>query len=283
MTTADNGALVARLRAAGCVFAEQEADLLTDAASSAAELEALVTQRVSGTPLEYLLGWTEFRGLRVAVRPGVFVPRQRTGFLVERAVSHALGQESGTARVVLDMCCGCGALGLAVATELSAAGIPVELAASDVEPAAVACARDNLAPLGAAVYQGDLFAPLPADLAGRVDLLLANVPYVPTAGIAEMPPEARDHEPRTALDGGADGLDVFRRVAAAAPRWLAPGGALLVEASRAQVPLATEILAHQGLTPVVAESEELYATVVLGISPPPGAPPQGAPTTELPR
>ena len=263
MIAPDIEALVATLRAAGCVFAEDEAALLADAASAPQELDDLVAQRVSGTPLEYLLGWTEFRGLRVAVSPGVFVPRQRTGFLVERAVAHAT-ERAGDTRVVLDMCCGCGALGMAVTTELIASGIAVELTASDCEPNAVACARRNLAPLGATVHQGDLFAPLPTDLAGRVDILLANVPYVPTAGIAEMPPEARDYEPHTALDGGPDGLDVFRRVAAAAPRWLTPGGALLVEASRTQLPLATEILAHQGLTPTVAESEELYATVVIG-------------------
>jgi len=265
--TTDNDALVVRLRAAGCVFAEDEAALLVAAASSPGELEALAAQRISGTPLEHLLGWTEFRGLRVAVSPGVFVPRQRTGFLVERAVSHALEHPGGGARIVLDMCCGCGALGLAVATELTAAGIPVELTASDLEPAAVACTRRNLAPLGAAVYEGDLFAPLPPDLAGRVDLLLANVPYVPSTRIADMPPEARDHEPRTALDGGVDGLDVFRRVATAAPHWLAPGGALLVEASHDQLPYAAEILARQGLTPTIVESEELYATVVLGARP----------------
>lgn len=249
------------------MFAEEEAALLEETATSARELESLVRQRVCGVPLEYLLGWAEFRGLRVAVSPGVFVPRQRTGFLVEVAVSRALADTHDGARVVIDMCCGCGALGLAVATELSAGGVPVELTASDLDPAAVACARRNLAPLGAAVHEGDLFAPLPPTLTGRVDLLLANVPYVPSAGIADMPPEARDHEPHTALDGGADGLDIFRRVAAAAPRWLAPGGALLMETSRTQLPHATEFIARQGLTPVVAESEELYATVVLGIRP----------------
>lgn len=262
MNVSDIGSLVTTLRAAGCVFAEEEAALLAAAAAAESELDELVAQRVSGVPLEYLLGWTEFRGLRVAVSPGVFVPRQRTGFLVELAVA-----DPRDPCVVLDMCCGCGALGLAVATELSAAGIRVELSASDLEPAAVACAHRNLAPLNAPVYQGDLFAPLPRNLAGRVHVLLANTPYVPTAAIADMPPEARDHEPRTALDGGTDGLGVFRRVAAAAPHWLAPGGRLLVETSRAQSGAATEILARQGLTPAIAESEELYATVVIGTRP----------------
>ncbi|MBF6170400.1 putative protein N(5)-glutamine methyltransferase [Nocardia blacklockiae] len=254
-------AVVAALRAAGCVFAEDEAALLLEAASSPAELDALVAQRISGIPLEHVLGWAEFRGLRVAVTPGVFVPRQRTGFLVELAVEFGRGDHS---RVVLDMCCGCGALGLAVATELARNGIRVELAASDIEPAAVACARRNLEPLGARVYAGDLFAALPANLAGRVNVLLANTPYVPTAAIADMPPEARDHEPRTALDGGGDGLDLVRRVAAGAPAWLAPGGLLLVESSAAQASAVAEVFARHGLSPVIAESEELYATVVTG-------------------
>ncbi|WP_019925788.1 putative protein N(5)-glutamine methyltransferase [Nocardia sp. BMG111209] len=270
MTATDPQLLVARLRAAGCVFAEEEAALLTAAAASADELESIVAQRVSGQPLEHLLGWTEFRGLRVAVTPGVFVPRQRTGYLVEQAVALALAhRRTGSPRdcVVLDMCCGCGALGLAVGTELRAAGIGVALTATDLEPAAAACARTNLAPFGAEVCCGDLFAPLPAGLAGRVELLLANTPYVPTEAIAHMPPEARDHEPRTALDGGADGLDVIRRVAAAAGDWLAPGGGVFVETGEEQAAVAVEIFAGHGLTPNVLESEELGATVVCGVRP----------------
>ncbi|MFF3568888.1 putative protein N(5)-glutamine methyltransferase [Nocardia jiangxiensis] len=262
MIVSDIDSLITTLRTAGCVFAEEEAALLAEAAASESDLKDLVVQRVSGVPLEHLLGWTEFRGLRVAVAPGVFVPRQRTGFLVELVAA-----DPHDPCVILDMCCGCGALGLAVATELSATGVRVELTASDLEPAAVTCARRNLAPLNASVYQGDLFTPLPPDLAGRVHLLLANTPYVPTAAIADMPPEARDHEPRTALDGGPDGLTVFRRVAAAAPHWLAPGGRLLIETSSEQSALATEILAYHGLTPAIAESEELYATVVIGTRP----------------
>ncbi|RDI67643.1 putative protein N(5)-glutamine methyltransferase [Nocardia pseudobrasiliensis] len=261
MIVADIDALVARLRRAGCVFAEDEAALLTAAAASPGELESLVVQRISGVPLEHLLGWAEFRGLRVAVTPGVFVPRRRTEFLVEQALTR--GRDHDRA-VVLDLCCGSGALGLAVAHELTAAGIPVELFASDIEPAAVACAERNLARLGARIHRGDLFAPLPADLAGRITLLLANTPYVPSEMIAHMPPEARDHEPRTALDGGPDGLDTARRVATEAPRWLAPGGHLFIETSQSQIPTATAHFAASGLTPTIAESDEYYATVVIG-------------------
>ncbi|WP_233608406.1 putative protein N(5)-glutamine methyltransferase [Nocardia stercoris] len=253
---------MARLRAAGCVFAEDEARLLIEAAGFGDELDALVTQRVSGTPLEHLLGWAEFRGLRVRVGPGVFVPRQRTGWLVQVALTRAA--DTDRPLVVLDMCCGSGALGLAIGTELRAAGRAAQVWAADVEPAAVACARVNLAPFGGRVCAGDLFDALPAELAGRVDILAANTPYVPTDHIADMPPEARDHEPLSALDGGADGLDLARRVAAAAPHWLAPGGTVLVETSTAQAPVLAEVFTGHGLRAAIEYCDDLDATVVTG-------------------
>ncbi|WP_194813818.1 putative protein N(5)-glutamine methyltransferase [Nocardia sp. XZ_19_385] len=263
MTAAESVEVVARLRAAGCVFAEDEARLLIEAAAeTGADLDVLVARRVAGEPLEYLVGWVEFHGVRVGVSHGVFVPRQRTAFLVDEAVQ--LARAVPGQPVAVDLCCGSGALGFAFATALAEKGISVELAAADIEPVAVECARRNLAPLNAPVYQGDLFEPLPADLRGRVDILLANTPYVPSEMIAQMPPEARDHEPRTALDGGPDGLDIFRRVVAGARDWLAPGGHLLVESSAAQAATATEILAARGFSARVAESEEYYATVVIG-------------------
>lgn len=255
--------VVVELRRAGCVFAEDEAALLIEAAGSdPARLDALVGQRVSGTPLEYLLGWVEFRGLRVGVRPGVFVPRRRTAFLVDQAIDCVA---PGTTRLcVVDLCCGCGALGLSAATELTARGCEVELVAADIDPVAVACARENLAPMSAPVFGGDLFDALPGDLRGRIDLLLANTPYVPSARVADLPPEAREHEPLTALDGGADGLDVFRRVAEGAAAWLAPGGTVAVETGVGQIDTACSVLSAHGLEPRVAQSEEHYATVVLG-------------------
>lgn len=247
--------VVARLRAAGCVFAEDEARLLRAEAGSPAELDARVGRRVSGEPLEHVLGWAEFAGLRVAVGPGVFVPRRRTEVLVEEAV--ALARPGA---VVVDLCCGSGALGLAVATSLA----EVELHAADVDPAAVACAAANLARVGGRAHPGDLFEALPADLRGRVDLLLANVPYVPSDAIALMPPEARLHEARVALDGGADGLDVARRVIAEAPSWLAPGGSLLFETSERQAVAALESVAAAGLDERLVTADDRGATVVVG-------------------
>jgi len=262
--------LVARLRAAGCVFAEDEAQLLIAAASTPADLAAMADRRAAGLPLEQVIGWAEFCGLRIAVAPGVFVPRRRTEFLVRRAVALATGEGAPAGPlVVVDLCCGTGAVGAALAASLHSVDMDAEVYASDVDPAAVACARRNLEAAGGHVYQGDLYAPLPAALRGRVTLLAANVPYIPTGQIGLLPAEARLHEPRVALDGGADGLDVLRRVAAAATEWLAPGGHLLTETSERQAPQAAEIMAGSGLAAQAATSDELTATVVTGTRPAP--------------
>ena len=130
------------------------------------------------------------------------------------------------------------------------------------------CARRNLAATGARAYVGNLYEPLPPTLHGHVDVLVANAPYVPTEAVGLLPPEARIHEPRVALDGGADGLEVQRRVTAAAPHWLSPGGHLLVETSERQTPQTVETFARNGLIPRVA-SDELNATVVIGKPDPP--------------
>lgn len=250
--------IVARLRAAGCVFAENEARLLSSAARTPAELAAMVDQRAAGLPLEHILGWAEFCGLRVAIDPGVFVPRRRTEFLVRQAADL-----TGPEALIVDLCCGSGAVGVALAAVLGR----VELHAVDIDPAAVRCARRNFAAVGGQVYEGDLYAPLPASLLGRVDLLVANAPYVPTDAMAFMPAEARRYEPRAALDGGADGLDVQRRMAAAAPRWLAAGGHLLIETSKPQARKTVDILTASRLVARVASSAELEATVVIGTKP----------------
>jgi release factor glutamine methyltransferase len=281
---AGQSAIVTRLRAAGCVFAEDEAQLLISAAQTPADLAAMVDRRAAGLPLEHVLGWAEFCGLRIAVDPGVFVPRRRTEFLVSQAA--ALTRQAGAparkaadqaghagpgevpasqARpvVIVDLCCGSGAVGIALAAALD----PVELHAADVDPDAVTCACRNVAAVGGQVYHGDLYEPLPAALRGRVGLLTANVPYIPTEQIGLLPAEARVHEPRVALDGGPDGLDVLRRVATAAPQWLAPGGHLLIETSEGQAAQAAEIFAGCGLVPRVASSGELSATVIIGTRP----------------
>jgi release factor glutamine methyltransferase len=192
------------------------------------------------------------------VDPGVFVPRLRTEFLVRQAA--ALAQPGA---IVVDLCCGSGAVGTALAVALER----IELYAADIDPAAVRCARRNVTTAGGHVYEGDLYDPLPAILRGRVDVLVANAPYVPTEAIRLLPPEARIHEAQVALDGGVDGLDVQRRVVAAAPIWLAPGGHVLVETSQRQAPQTVKIFACNGLIPQVARLDELDATVVIGTRP----------------
>ncbi|CAN5356246.1 putative protein N(5)-glutamine methyltransferase [soil metagenome] len=250
--------MVIQLRAAGCVFAEEEARILMAEAASSVVLTEMVERRVAGVPLEHIVGWAEFFGMRVAVDPRVFVPRQRTAFLVEQAL--ALAPPNGS--VVIDMCCGCGAIGAALLAHLDDA----QVHATDVDPAAAANARRNLG-AGGRVYAGDLYDPLPPALRGSVDVIVANAPYVPTDAIALMPSEARLHEARVALDGGADGLDVQRRIAAEAPAWLAPGGHLLIETSDQQATHTAAAFEKHGLLTHMARSSERDATVIVGHMP----------------
>ena len=246
--------LEARLRAAGCVYAEEEAALLRDAATGS-DLDDLVTRRVAGEPLEVLVGWADLEGVRVRTAPGVFVPRARSGLLVRLALDALAGS---TEPVVVDLGCGTGALGAVVTHHRPDAVVH----AADLDPAAVACARRNLPP--DRVHEGDLYDALPASLLGRVDALLVNAPYVPTAHVGLMPPEARLHEPLLALDGGHDGLAVQRRVAVGAPRWLAPSGVLLLETGRTQAPDTLALLRDAGLEADLHTDDELEATVSLG-------------------
>lgn len=282
-----DAAVVTRLRAAGCVWAEDEAALIAGAAKSRGELEAMVGRRAGGEPLEQVVGWAEFCGLRILVDPGVFVPRRRSEFLVSVAAGLVRSRGGVALPVIVDLCCGTGALGLAVAAELGApatgsiargtsvegaesASEPgraaAELHAADLDPAAVACARRNVEPAGGRVYEGDLFGALPVSLRGRVDVLTCNAPYVPTTEIAFMPAEAREHEALMALDGGTDGLTILRRAAAGAGTWLAPGGVLLVETSERQAPSMAAAMSAAGLATRVCEDDESGATVVTGVA-----------------
>ncbi|HTX28663.1 MAG TPA: putative protein N(5)-glutamine methyltransferase [Streptosporangiaceae bacterium] len=251
-------AIVTRLRAAGCVFAEDEARLLSSSARTPEELAVMVERRVVGLPLEQVLGWAEFCGLRIAVEPGVFVPRRRTEFLARQAAPLIRGGSP-----IVDLCCGAGALGAALAASVEG----VEVHAVDIDSAAVACARRNLEAFGGQVYEGDLFDPLPPALRGRVAVVVANVPYVPTVEMGLLPAEAREHEPRVALDGGPDGLDILRRVAAGAPGWLVPGGHLLIETSARQAIPAIAAFTANGLNAHMEFSDDVNSAVVIGTSP----------------
>ena len=240
------------------MFAEEEARLLIDAAATSDRLADLVARRVGGEPLEYVVGWAAFGGLRIAVEPGVFVPRRRTELLVEQALAVAR-----PGAVVVELCCGAAAVSAAIL----AARPDITVHAADVDPVAVRCARHNLGSR-AVVHCGDLYEPLPAVVRGRVDVLIANAPYVPSDEIVTMPPEARLYEPRVALDGGADGLDVQRRIVAEALRWLAPGGRLLIETSSRQAAGSVALADAAGLVARVVRDDDRDATALLAERPP---------------
>jgi release factor glutamine methyltransferase len=163
--------------------------------------------------------------------------------------------------VLLDLCCGVGAIAAAVSARVPG----LEVHAAELDPVAAECARRNLP--GGHVVVGDLYAPLPPDLAGRVNVLVANAPYVPTGEIELMPREARLYELPATLDGGADGLDLHRRIAAGARDWLAPGGHLLIETSERQAPVTLAIMESAGLVASIERDEEDDATVVIATKP----------------
>ena len=209
-----------RLRAAGCVAADDEAaELIEAAGGDAAALEAMVARRASGEPLAWITGSVSFLGAQVAVDAGVYVPRWQTEVVAARAAT--LLTSAAAAGIAVDLCTGSGA----VAAHLSRSCPGALVVASDIDPVAVACARRN----GVDARFGDLDAPLDPSLAGRVDVLVAIPPYVPSVAVPSLARDVVAFEPLVAIDGGAEGLAVLDRIAALAPRWLRPGGALVVE------------------------------------------------------
>lgn len=221
------------LRAAGCVFAEDEARLLTVAtAQDPDRLADLVRRRCSGEPLELVIGFVDFAGVRIAIGPGVFVPRLRSEHLVSYAVKATRAARIAHHRrpTVVDLGTGSGALLAAVLHRVSS-----EAYAIDSSPLAVACARVNLAHGAVSVLLGTGLGVLPPGLRGRIDVVLANLPYVPTESIPLLPREARIYEPASALDGGPDGLAPLAAALGQAREWLAPDGHYLAEVHESQL------------------------------------------------
>jgi release factor glutamine methyltransferase len=248
----------ARLAAAGCVSAQAEAHWLLEEVlgtgpgvlagrrteplppEAAGRLEEMVARRAGGEPLQYVIGWAPFGRLRLEVGPGVFVPRPETELVAYRAARH-LRAAAGPATAV-DLCTGSGA----IACFLREAVPGARLLATEVDRAALAWARRNLGDRDVELLEGDLDEPLPEELHGRVDVLVANVPYVPSGQIPLLPHDVRVHEPLVALDGGTEGLDVFAKVVERAGRWLAPGGWLVCEIGDDQDDVATALLEKAG-------------------------------------
>lgn len=206
-----------------------------------------VRRRGSGEPLQTILGETEFYSHVFKVRPGVFIPRPETERLVELAVELISPPDHGLlAPVAVEIGCGTGVIGVCLALDVP----QLVVEAVDVNPAAVELTQDNAHAAGVGarvhVHQGSRFDPLPTHLRGTVDLLVSNPPYIPTAEIAGLQTEVRDHDPHTALDGGADGLDFYRALAHGMGAWLRPGGAIALEIGADQGGAVAEILGVSG-------------------------------------
>jgi release factor glutamine methyltransferase len=203
-----------RLVAAGCVAAAEEAAALRRVAADADALDGLVRRREQGEPLAWITGWISFCGHDVRVAPGAYVPRPQTEELARRAVE--LLPDDGRA---VDLCTGCGAIAVHLRAERPGATV----VGVDLDSHAVTLAQSN----GVPAIVGDVgAAPLRS---GEFDVVTAVAPYVPTNAIALLPLDVQRHEPRRALDGGGDGLDLVRRVVTTAARLLRSGGALLTE------------------------------------------------------
>jgi release factor glutamine methyltransferase len=250
--------VTARLAAAGCVSAEAEARWLLEEVlelpagglaarrreplppPAAGALEAMVERRAGGEPLQYVIGWAPFGPLRIEVGEGVFVPRPETELVADRAARHL--RAAAAPATAVDLCTGSGA----IACFLREAVPGARLLATEVDRAALAWARRNLGGRDVELLEGDLDEPLPEELHGRIDVLVANVPYVPSGQIPLLPHDVRVHEPLVALDGGAEGLDLVARVVERAGRWLAPGGWLVCEIGDDQGDAATALLEKAG-------------------------------------
>jgi release factor glutamine methyltransferase len=240
----DPAALASRLSAAGFISAEEEADeLLARAAGDGPLLDSLVERRLRGEPLAWITGSVSFCGLKIRVDPGVYVPRWQSEALARRAVDRL--PATGLA---VDLCTGSGAIARILAQERPGARV----VASDIDERAVACATAN----GVEVYLGDLFAPLPPSLEGRVDVIAGVVPYVPTPALPLLQRDTFAFESPLAYDGGPDGTEILRRVLRDSPRFLRRGGALLLELGGEQADALGDDLGRLGYADVTLLSDD---------------------------
>jgi release factor glutamine methyltransferase len=222
------------LREAGCVAAREEAaQLVAAAAGDRSALRELVARRSTGEPLAWLVGSTVFCGERVSVCPGVFVPRPQSEALAYEALTRLPRRG-----IAVDLCTGCGA----VAVVLRRGRPEARVLATEIDPAAARCARGN----GVDVSVGDMAAPLPEWVRGRVDVVTAVVPYVPSDGLQLLPRDVVAFEPLVALDGGVDGTDLLGRAVVESVLLLRPGGSLLLELGGDQADLLAPLLAENG-------------------------------------
>lgn len=273
MDPSGQGTTATRLRSAGSVFAEEEAEVLRAAARDGAELEAMTRRREAGEFLEHVVGRVEVMGEQLAVAPGVFVPRRRTALLIAEVVREARARRAPR---VLEMCAGAAPVAALVARRVPGARVH----AADVDAAALAAARENLPP-GAGLHRGDGWVALPPG--ARFEVIAAVPPYVPRESLALMPREVREHEPRAALLGGEDGLDHVRTLLDGAADRLAPGGVLLLELHRGQCRAAAAAARATGRLGAVDQVRgEDGSTAVLRVRALPGGPAPSAAPRETP-
>ena len=232
--------VVTGLRAAGSVFAEDEAAELRRTFDGDALLRA-VERRIAGEPFEHVVGWADFAGVRVTVRPPVFVPRRRAEVLVDAALE--LLRDKPSDAVVVDVGCGSGAIAAALVSRSPG----VRCHAVDIDDDAVACACENGQQFGFTVHQGSWLAGLPGELRGAVDLAVAHLPYVPTSDLPLLPRDYREAERSLAVDGGSDGLDPLREVVEQLVTWLSPAGVFVTQVTSRQIPAALRVAADAGL------------------------------------
>ena len=228
--------LAQRLAAAGFVAPDEEAaELIAAARGDDDQLEELVARRLTGEPLAWITGTVSFCGLTIGVSPGVYVPRWHSEALAEYAAA-ALPPGG----VGIDVCTGSGA----IAAVLGARRPEARVVATDIDPNAVRCAGSN----GVEAYAGDLFAPAPQELRGRVDVVTGVVPYVPTAELTYLQRDTFTFEGTLGYHGGEDGLEVFSECAREARRWLKPDGTVGVEVGSGQEATAAEWVQQLGYT-----------------------------------
>ena len=232
-----------KLAAGGFLAPQAEAEqLLTAAAEANGSIDKLLARRLRGEPLAWITGSVYFCGLTVRVAPGLCVPRPHTEELARRAVD--LLPSRG---VALDLCTGSGAVALVLQTNRPQATV----IGTDIDPVAVECAHDN----GVETLLGDLDEPVPTELEGRVDVMTAIVPYVPTEELYLLPRDVLSYEPRSAIDGGTRGTDLLLRVVRAAPRWLGSDGRVLLELGGDQANEVASALDDVGLTAIEVRSD----------------------------
>jgi release factor glutamine methyltransferase len=236
--------LTEMLARAGCVAADEEAaELVAAAGGDTPRLLSLVHRRLRGEPLAWVTGQAAFGELIINVDPGIYVPRWQSLELAARAA----GRLPDTGRAI-DLCTGSGVIAAALRVRRRSAHI----VGTDCDPGAIACARGN----GVDALRGNLFDPVPPDFEGTTDVVVAVVPYVPTPALHLLPHEARSFEAASHYHGGADGTDLLRRVIVEAPRFLRPGGALVLELGGDQASLVEPQLKELGYTDIEMWADE---------------------------